>query len=165
MPLPNPDHYLDQAEKLIRWSGGRQAELRRAISTAYYAVFHTVMRAAADAYLGRSNQKTEDYARAYRHIDHDNLKNVCAQYKKQAADHDESATLANSDLRAFAQAVVELHARRNAADYDPSLDLRVSDARAVVAAARDAIERFGNLPMDRKLTFLFQLMVKTKERR
>lgn len=164
MTIPNPDHYLDQAEHLIAWSGGRQADLRRAISTAYYGVFHAVMRAAADTYVGRANQKSPEYALAYRHIDHAGLKSVCEACKRQpSADASESGQL-SPDLRAFAGAVVELQARRHAADYDPDLYLYVLDVRTVLATARDAVNRFRNLPSDQRLKLLFMLMVKPKGR-
>jgi hypothetical protein len=166
MAIPNPDHYLDQAEYLIDWSGGRQVDLRRAISSAYYGVFHAVMKAAADTYIGRSNRQSAEYSAAYRHIDHALLKSVCETCKKKplADDGQSESDRFNQDLRAFAGAVVELQARRHAADYDPSLYLYVLDARAVVATARDALKRFGGLPSDQKLKFLFQLMVKAKSR-
>jgi hypothetical protein len=162
--IPNPDHYLNQAEHLIAWSGGRQADLRRAISTAYYGVFHVVMRAAADTYIGRGNQKSAEYALAYRHVDHAGLKIACETCKRQSFADDGQPGQFNSDLRAFAGAVVELQARRHAADYDPSLYLYVLDARTVVATARDAVNRFRNLPSDQKLKFLFLLMVKARGR-
>uniref|UniRef100_Q07UH7 HEPN domain-containing protein n=1 Tax=Rhodopseudomonas palustris (strain BisA53) TaxID=316055 RepID=Q07UH7_RHOP5 len=164
MTIPNPDHYLSQAEHLITLAPGRQADLRRAISTAYYAVFHAVMRAAADTYIGHGNRKTADYAMAYRHVEHAGLKSACETVKKQPfADQGQPGQF-NPDLRAFAGAVVELQARRHAADYDPMLYLYVLDARTAVATARDAVNRFRNLPSDQRLKFLFLLMVKPRGR-
>ena len=164
MTIPNPDRYLDQAEHLIEWAGGSQAEYRRAISTAYYAVFHTVMKAAADHYIGTANHKSAEYAQAYRQIDHGVLRNVCADYKKPK--NQAAVEPTDIDMRAFAKAVVELQQRRHSADYEPILNLSVRDTRAVVASARDAIDRFRGLPRDQRLKFLFRLMVgKTKDRK
>jgi hypothetical protein len=46
----NPDHLFDQADRLIVSTAGppRQVDLRRAISAAYYGVFHIVATAVAD---------------------------------------------------------------------------------------------------------------------
>ncbi|MCD0422123.1 hypothetical protein LOC51_33345 [Rubrivivax sp. JA1024] len=164
MTIPNPDHYLNQAEHLIAWSNGRQADLRRAVSTAYYAVFHAVMRAAADTYIGSGNRNTAEYAVAYRHIDHAGLKSACEICKNPSVAGDAQPGQFGPDVRAFAAAVVELQGRRHRADYDPTLHLYVLDVRAVVATARDAVNRFRVLPSDQKLKFLFMLMVKAKSR-
>ena len=166
MTIPNPDHYLNQADNLIAGSGGRQVDLRRAISAAYYGVFHAVMRAAADTYIGRSSRKSAEYAQAYRYVDHAGLKNVCETCKKQALPVGAPSASAkfSSDVGAFARAVVELQARRHAADYDPNFYVYVLDARMVVATARDALNLFRGLPSDQRLKFLFMLMVRPKER-
>jgi hypothetical protein len=133
--IPNPDHYLDQAEHLIIWSSGRQADLRRAVSTAYYAVFHAVMRAAADTYVGSANKNTSEYELAYRHIDHAGLKSACETCKNQQATIGSQPVQFGPDLRAFAATLIELQGRRHRADYDPGLYLYVLDARTVVATA------------------------------
>ena len=55
MSVPDPDHLLDQADRLIASTGGgtaRQVDLRRAISNAYYALFHAVTAQAVDDLVG-----------------------------------------------------------------------------------------------------------------
>ena len=57
MATLNPDHLLDQAERLTTAPGSgppRQADLRRAISTAYYAVFHAIATDAADQFVAHA---------------------------------------------------------------------------------------------------------------
>jgi uncharacterized protein (UPF0332 family) len=50
----NPDQLFEQAEKLIAIPAGRprQVDIRRAISSAYYAIFHAIITAAADQFVG-----------------------------------------------------------------------------------------------------------------
>jgi hypothetical protein len=82
----SPLHLLEQADVLMRAQGGgppRQANLRRAISSAYYAVFHAIATAAADAFVGRAHRRAPRYALAYRHIEHKRLKDVCEGLAKQ----------------------------------------------------------------------------------
>ena len=74
----NPDHLLDQANLLIQASvagAPRQVDLRRAISTAYYALFHFAMSAAADMAVSKAARRNnpDGHARAYQSINHDEL--------------------------------------------------------------------------------------------
>ena len=48
MPPPDREEPFQQAESLINQPSPPQANLRRAISAAYYGLFHTVALAAAD---------------------------------------------------------------------------------------------------------------------
>ncbi len=52
-----------------------QANLRRAVSTAYYAVFHSLAQTAADMLIGR--KRTSDWHQVYRALEHGNAKNAC----------------------------------------------------------------------------------------
>jgi hypothetical protein len=83
--IPNPDHLLDQALRLASPTLGppKQVDLRRAISAAYYAVFHAALRAAADEFIGRNKQGTPLYTLAYRSIDHASLRELCVEVRKQ----------------------------------------------------------------------------------
>ena len=51
-----------------------QANLRRAVSTAYYAVFHLLARTAADLLIGRTHNSA--WHLAYRALEHGNAKNA-----------------------------------------------------------------------------------------
>ena len=85
MAVLNPDHLLDQADRLITPPGGgapRQADLRRAISNAYYAVFHAVVTQAADDFVGKSHRASPRYALVYRSVDHQSLRKLCKDVKK-----------------------------------------------------------------------------------
>ena len=71
MAVLNSDHLLDQAERLTTPLGlgaPRQADLRRAISAAYYGVFHAVATEAADEFVGRTQRDSARYALVYRSI-------------------------------------------------------------------------------------------------
>jgi len=53
------------------------AQLRRAVSTAYYALFHKVLRAAAQRFMGPNQKKSAGYALLYRSFDHRHMRTVC----------------------------------------------------------------------------------------
>jgi hypothetical protein len=80
LPALSPDHLLEQADRLMaapRRGPPRQADLRRAISNAYYAVFHAVVTAAADDFVGMTHRDTPRYELVYRGVDHGSLRRLC----------------------------------------------------------------------------------------
>ena len=64
----------------------RQAELRRAVSTAYYALFHTLARCGADLVAGSTKQHRSQRAwrQAYRALDHGETRKRCTQKTRLA---------------------------------------------------------------------------------
>lgn len=87
MPVPDPAHLLEQAERLAAAPAKgqpRDADLRRAISTAYYAIFHAILTAAADLFVGIAKQTTSLYGLAYRSVNHQKVREVCKEVAKPA---------------------------------------------------------------------------------
>jgi hypothetical protein len=77
MTILNPEHLLQQAVRLLvspQPGPVRQVDIRRAMATAYYGIFHMVLIAAADSVVGRVHRATARYARVYRSIEHKDLK-------------------------------------------------------------------------------------------
>jgi hypothetical protein len=71
---------LNQAAALLRLYPGlepRQTEIRRAISAAYYALFHFILSKAADEFVGVEYRASPHYALAYRSITHAALRDQC----------------------------------------------------------------------------------------
>lgn len=64
----DPDHLLDQAERLLAPTVGagpaRPTDLCRAVSATYYAVFHAGLIAAADLFTGTAERGTLLYGLA-----------------------------------------------------------------------------------------------------
>ena len=165
MAVLNPDHLLDQAARLITPPGGgapRQADLRRAISNAYYAVFHAVVTQAADDFVGMTQRTSPRYALAYRSIDHRSLRILCEDVKKTTlpAKYSKYAPRGGfgSDLIALATAVVDLQEKRHLADYDPLFRVRTSDAELAVATGHTAISRFNSANRVSRKAFLSLLV-------
>jgi hypothetical protein len=131
VPIPNAEHLLDQAERLIAPVGPgapRQVDLRRAISSAYYAVFHAVLAAAADEFVGWAQRAETAYGLVYRRIDHGALRELCAELNKPSA------------------------------DYDPMIRLKRSDALLAVSSARSALARLRDTSPDVRRIFLALLL-------
>lgn len=165
MTIPNADHLLALADRVIAPAGRgapRQVDLRRAISSAYYSVFHEVLAAAADEFIGRSRRNEPAYTLAYRRVDHATLRDLCTDVQKTTLpsrykryEPDGGFPL---ELSQFAVFVIELQQRRHAADYDPMIRLKRSDAETAVSAARSALTRFRSAPPQSKRVFLALLL-------
>jgi uncharacterized protein (UPF0332 family) len=123
----------------------RQADLRRAISTAYYAVFHALCALVADALVGGSRSARPDRAwrQAYRALQHG------------AARDRLWAIVARSDLSTregypasvgqVTAAFSDLQDQRHDADYDPGRSFSAAEADAMIARAEAAIEALATL--------------------
>jgi hypothetical protein len=165
MAILNPDHLFEQATRLIaRPPAGRprQADLRRAISSAYYGLFHFLLASVADEFVGRSQRRSSRYALVYRSIGHRALKELCIESARKTptaryAAHVPAGGL-GADIQEFARATLDLQDRRHIADYDPQASFRTSDAKLAISAAVEAIRLFANAGQDRRRAFLTLLL-------
>ncbi|MCU0912356.1 MAG: hypothetical protein MUE98_13765 [Rhodobacteraceae bacterium] len=119
-----------------------QSDLRRAVSTAYYAVFHALAAECADQTIGRLNRIKikRAWAQAYRALDHGRVKAVCASSNSRV----KGAYRRFPDaIRAFGDTFVALQTKRHAADYDPlSAPLSTTEVIAEIGTAERAILDF-----------------------
>jgi hypothetical protein len=144
----------------------RQVDLRRAISDAYYGIFHATLAAAADQFVGASKRSTSRYVLVYRSISHGAIYEMCSEVRKPAL----SPSLARHsppggfglNLRGYAEGVLELQAKRLSADYDPLKRYRRADSVAAITAAQVALTRFGNTPDAEREAFLALLVFKPR---
>lgn len=117
----------------------RQSDLRRAVSTAYYALFHALCRNCADAFIGTVGARRSEPAwrQAYRSLDHsrarDRFRNRQVMGKFPA------------DIQDFGNVFVRVQEQRYAADYDPSwravkaaVLTDIASAEAVIGKLRSA---------------------------
>ena len=132
--------------------GITDTELRRAVSCAYYAIFHTLCRAYADVMVGPhagAQLEQELWNMAYRSIDHGPARSKCSD----AA----SMSRFSSDIQDFAARLVELQQRRHEADYDPGTTFTQSQVNQIIDDAEDALVGFNNAPPDEIRLFIAYL--------
>jgi hypothetical protein len=165
MAVVDPDDLLFQADRLIGPSTvgpPKQTDLRRAISNAYYAIFHAVLTEAADDLIGKSHRASTRYALVYRSIDHKSLRRLCDDIQKTSLPPKYSIYSPKSgfgsDLVALAAAVADLHEKRHLADYDPLFRAKRSDASSAVATARAALSKLRNSNRASRKAFLSLLV-------
>ena len=131
----NPQGLMEVARALVE-SGHApptQARLRRAVSTAYYAMFHCLAAAAADLFIG--TVRSSAWHRIYRALEHGRARGACQQGQVMREFPEE--------IRDFARAFVVLQKARQQADYAQDADAyRKSDVLGHTASAELAISRF-----------------------
>jgi hypothetical protein len=119
----------------------RAANLRRATSSAYYALFHAISLAVAvEALPNGPSRERHGFAR---YVNHTAIKRVCEWISGATPPRhlQECATRlrSNRDLVAVAFAFTALYEQREAADYDHEADLTRSTAIASVRRADRAV--------------------------
>jgi hypothetical protein len=164
-----PIIFSEQAERLIAPASPgapRQVDLRRAISNAYYGVFHATLASVANQFIGKSKQSTSQYNLLYRSIDHATLRNLCMELRQRnlSPKLGRHAPVGGfgSDIRAFAATVLDLQQIRHDADYDPSIRYQRSESIRAVRAARDALASFEAAADIEREAFLSLLVFKPR---
>ncbi len=169
--MPNAEQLLSVARELVDHAGTTtiltigpaDAHLRRAVSTAYYALFHKVVGAAAGRLVGTDQLQTAAYRLVYRAYDHRRMKDVFTALQAPVLKPPYQDRLGRSsvsqDLRNVAIAFVTLQEARQLADYHPGILLLLLDAAALVNAAIQAVASFDRVPPDELRDVLALMLV------
>jgi hypothetical protein len=163
VPPPDPERLFEQADALTAGPDRRQTDLRRAISNAYYGLFHFTLTAAADMVAGSGDRASGQYSLVYRSVDHSRLRTLCLQLSGSKPQNlpfvppDGFGTIAD-----FARVAGNLYELRNFADYDPSRDFTPEEARLAVSDARQAITWFQGSTTVQQEGFLTLLLFKPR---
>jgi len=138
------------ARRLARFGDSRrprQSDLKRAVSTAYYAMFHALCRNCADCLIGGTNAARSEPAwrQAYRAVEHRFAKNQCA--------NGEIIGKFPKEIEDFANAFKSLQEKRHAADYDPFSRFTLTEVNTSIDAAEAAIRKFQKTPIRDRRAF------------
>jgi hypothetical protein len=134
----------------------RQASLQRAISTAYYALFHGLCDACVAALIGWQHRpwSWSVVAPTYRALDHGTAKKCFRGLRSRPDTPDE--------LRGVADASVDLQEARLRADYDPEVRFAREDALQFVDQAATAIALLRAMPAQARLELVVQLVFRPR---
>ena len=130
----NPEGFIKDARSLLQQTGGgrpSQSSLRRAVSTAYYAMFHALAQNGADMLVGaRPEFRTSpSWQNVYRSLEHAGAKKLFLHWTVMA--HFPAA------IQEFGDTFVEMQGNRHEADYNPHARF----AKPFVMSAIDNVER------------------------
>ncbi|MGA8170717.1 MAG: hypothetical protein WB816_07790 [Methylocystis sp.] len=152
-------HLLHLADELTRGSssGGKEdsTRRRRAVSTAYYAVFHELTRMCADELLGGDDETrgTNEYERVYRALDHGSLKTAFSSEPLRG----------NRTLTHIGDRVVRLQSERIRSDYLPERQLYSRNQSAdIVNLAKSTIKLIEGLSRPDRRTLAVYLIFKNR---
>jgi uncharacterized protein (UPF0332 family) len=154
-----PTDLVATARRTLGQSGKRrprQSDLKRAISAAYYAVFHQLCWTTADTFIGGQNaqRSTPAWRQAYRSLDHGFAKSQCrntiiiGQFPQAVQD--------------LANAFVDLQVARHAADYDPLHRLVRSEVKSEIDRAEQVIKDFRKVPIKDRRAFAAWVTLKNR---
>jgi hypothetical protein len=164
--VPFAQHLLEQAGWLSQAAPGdrgapRQADLCRAASTAYYALFRFLIDKACDQLLGVTAIPSHRGVLA-RAFTHGQMKQACIQFSAKAL----PAALkpaapaggVNADLQGLCQSFVKLQERRHQADYDRNARFTRSSVAAIIAEARAAMAAWTRVPSPEAQLFAIAML-------
>ena len=168
MPI-DPQQLINLARELVNKPVAVRTEgdLRRAVSTAYYAVFHLLINDAMALFVTDPVFRT----RVGRAFQHGIMKSVCSQYSPQRANNagqflTPSGQILAPDLRRVAAAFVALNEAREEADYDSGVTLQHIEAESNVQRGESAFQDWLTAQTDPSaLEFLQDLFCKCIIRR
>jgi len=166
--MPDPNELLAVARLLTDETSGApsDAQLRRSVSTAYYAVFNKILREAADRFVGPNQSSKAAYRLVYRNFEHGRVKEVCirlcASRLSEQMKRELGRDSVSREMRDFASSFPFLQAARQHADYDPSFVILLVDAADQIAAAQTAIAAFDQTAEDERTDVLALMMGRTR---
>jgi len=156
-----PEDLLDTALRLAQGTADRpptQADLRRAASSVYYAVFHAICQSNADTLAGDDpqNRDQEAWHQAYRALEHGYANRRCRQVPVTRR--------FSQPIQGLAAGFPILQILRHQADYDPDRSVTQAEVSSAIELATGIIADFRNAPARERRAFaVFVLMRERQE--
>lgn len=155
----SPFDLLNTASLLLSEAKGKpseEAHLRRAVSSAYYALFHWLARDCADLLIGDSASDRSEAAwqQVYRALEHGSARTKCRNRKMMGK--------FPKIIEDFANAFVELQVKRHSADYDPFAKFNADEVSADIDLAADAIAGVKSAPEKHRRAFCAYILFKDR---
>ena len=137
---------LEQAEHLatLEPKRPRQASLRRAVSSAYYAIFHMLANDAAVKLVPNTPELLR--LQAQRAFAHAEMRNACEQFAKSSTSIFRLLIPPiEAELQSVAEAFVELQHQRHTADYDLSQQFNRIAVLEIIGLAKTAMSDWNKV--------------------
>jgi uncharacterized protein (UPF0332 family) len=133
-----------------------QVNLRRGVSTAYYALFHALAANGADLLIGgRSSARSRDaWRQVYRALDHGTARNACQNNRV--------ISRLPKPIEVFANLFVTMQIKRNEADYDPTVRYTRSEVLQDIATVESVIAAFMAQPKRERQAFSAYVLLKSR---
>ena len=149
--------FLDAAAELIPedLTQSPQGQLRRAVSSCYYSVFHALAKACADALVGsdQANRSDDAWVEVYRGLDHGKCLSACEGSLKVRFPE---------TLKSFANDFMQLQIARHRADYDPMARIDCVGALACYGVAEGCLDALNQTREKDMVAFATWLLITSK---
>lgn len=135
----------------------RETNLRRAVSTTYYALFHYLAGCCADGIAGgsRSNRSHSAWNQAYRALEHGTTRRRCENRHRIAR--------FPTEIQNFAKLFADLQRKRHRADYDPDASFSKNEVIQDILAAEGVIQRFVKASLRDRRAFVAYVLLPIRE--
>ena len=135
----------------------RQSDLRRALSTAYYALFYALASCAADTLIGSNPASRIEplWLQTYRTLDHGYAKRQC---------EGPMVGLFPVAIQEFARQFVEMQRLRHDADYNPGATFTRQETQRLIDGTERHITRFESEPEQARRAFAVYAMFQFRTR-
>lgn len=131
----------------------RQSDLKRALSTAYYSLFHTLAKSCADMLIGANSQTKKAWQQVYRALDHNFAKSAC---------QNGNISRFPQEIQDFANTFVALQSKRHSADYDPYSKVYKSQVLVDIANAELVINGFKSAEAKHRNAFAVWVLLRQR---
>ena len=118
----------------------KQVNLRRAVSAAYYGLFHLLTTEAAMNWKNEAQRNR--FARLF---DHGRMRACCSRVSSRPLPDDPAGIQVATDLKLFAEAFLTLQQARLTADYDNSEVWSRTEAWEMIVEALDAMTAWSGI--------------------
>jgi len=128
--------------------------LRRAVSTAYYAVFHALANSNADCLIGTPTDPLLEHAwhRVRRGLDHNQARRNLEQDRHRFS----------PSVQEFVTTFAGLQDARHVADYDARRKFTVTEAHSWIDRAEDAITSFMGVALNERRAVAAQALIRRR---
>lgn len=146
---------LRLAAALAEDAGGhpRWVARHRAVSTAYYALFHALAEMCGRELVG-SSRPWAPFRHIYRSLDHGQARRVLDAVRREDG--------ASEDLKDLADIFTDLQVQRHGADYDPGYRISPADFVALLQRAEGALALLADLPTAERKLLAARLIGRTR---
>ena len=152
----NPESFIKTARELIPTGQGkpRSTNLRRAVSTAYYAMFHCLAGSCADTLIGglHAGRGSGAWILTYRALNHRSAKARCQ--------NEQNLRQFSEPIREFAETFARMQEQRHHADYAPDAGFRKSEVIQRINEAENAIRNFEGESLAERRAFAAYILFK-----
>ena len=131
----------------------RQTELRRAVSAAYYALFHSLALCAANLLAG-SNRNRHSWQQTYRSLEHGHARNQC--------DDQSAMNRFSTEIQNFGRRFVHMQGQRQQADYSPVATFSRGRVLQLIDETEDTIDGIESSSNAERRAFALQVLLRRR---